>query len=267
MHATMSIFCIPKMDCPSEENLIRMALDDLPEIRELLFDFQARELKVFHHGNPATVLDRLTPLNLGARLLESTQITASNMMGAATGSDAEEARTLKLLLAINGAMFLFEIAAGIIAQSAGLIADSLDMFADAAVYSLALYAVGRSTNMKVHAAHCAGWLQMALAMGALFEVGRRFLFGSEPQSMLMMGIGFIALAANVVCLYVIAKKRDRGAHMTASYIFSANDVVANTGVIVAGALVAWMNSPYPDLVIGTIIGLIVLHGARRILAL
>lgn len=159
------------------------------------------------------------------------------------------------------------IVVGIIAQSTGLAADSLDMFADAAVYGLALYAVGRASTLKVKAAHMAGWLQVVLALAALSEVVRRAFFGSEPQSTLMMGIGLIALMANATCLVLIAKKRDRGAHMTASYIFSANDVIANAGVIGAGALVAWTGSPYPDLVIGTVIGLVMLNGARRILKL
>ncbi|MFO7830676.1 MAG: sodium:proton antiporter, partial [Desulfuromonadaceae bacterium] len=61
--------------------------------------------------------------------------------------------------------------------------------------------------------------------------------------------------------------RDRGVHMKASYIFSANDVIANLGLILAGVLVAWSGSPYPDLIIGTIIGIIVLSGAYRILKL
>ena len=39
--------------------------------------------------------------------------------------------------------------------------------------------------------------------------------------------------------------------MEASAIFSANDVLANLGVIAAGALVAWTGSPAPDLVIGS----------------
>ena len=103
--------------------------------------------------------------------------------------------------------------------------------------------------------------------GALLEVVRRAVVGSEPASMLMMSIGLVALIANVTCLVLIAKKRDRGAHMTASYIFSANDVIANAGVIVAGVLVAWTGSSYPDLVIGAVIALIVLSGARRILNL
>jgi Co/Zn/Cd efflux system component len=96
---------------------------------------------------------------------------------------------------------------------------------------------------------------------------RRAVFGSEPQSSLMIGVGLIALVANMTCLVLIARKRDRGVHMTASYIFSANDVIANLGVVAAGLLVAWTGSPYPDLVIGSIIGLVVLSGARRILML
>ncbi len=127
--------------------------------------------------------------------------------------------------------------------------------------------MGRAAALKVKAAHIAGWLQVVLALGALAEVVRRAVTGSEPESTLMMGIGLVALVANVICLVLIAKKRDRGAHMTASYIFSANDVIANAGVIVAGALVAWTGSSYPDLVIGTVIALVVLNGARRILNL
>lgn len=265
--ANKTRFAIPKMDCPSEENLIRMTLANVPAVGALTFDLKARELSVVHEGKLDDVLAQLVPLNLGARVLESIENVDMERATPDPEGDAAEARTLKLLLAINGIMFIFEMIVGVIAQSTGLIADSLDMFADAAVYGLALYAVGRTVALKLKAAHIAGWLQMALALGALVEVIRRAAFGSEPESLLMMGIGLVALVANAACLILIAKKRDRGAHMTASYIFSANDVIANAGVIAAGALVAWTGSPYPDLVIGTLIGLVVLNGARRILKL
>ena len=263
-----SIFSIPKMDCPSEENLIRMALGSDTGVRSLSFDLSNRELKVTHTGSAEQVLEYLLPLKLGAALRSSGPASpASGDLPQPNDRDAAEARTLRLLLAINGSMFLVELLVGWIAQSTGLIADSLDMFADAAVYVLALYAVGRTADLKARSAHVAGWLQVILAVAALIEVGRRFMYGSEPQSGLMIGIGLVALVANVTCLVLIFKKRDHGAHMKASYIFSANDVLANLGVVVAGVLVNWTGSPYPDLVIGVIIGLIVLNGARRILQL
>jgi len=263
-----STLSISKMDCPSEENMIRMALSDIGSIDSLEFNLTKRQLHVTHSGEVQPIIDKLVPLGLGTSLLESKpSATARSGPVEDPAGDASEARTLRLLLAINAVMFVVEMAWGLIAQSTGLVADSLDMFADAAVYGLALYAVGRAAALKARAAHLAGWLQMALALGALAEVIRRAAFGSEPESSLMMAVGVIALAANVTCLILIAKKRDRGAHMKASYIFSANDVIANFGVIVAGALVTWTGSSYPDLVVGTVIAVIVFNGARRILAL
>ncbi len=265
-----SVFTVPKMDCPSEERLIRLALDNVEPSVGLLFDIPRRKVTVFHSDNLDEITIKLKSLNFGAELDTTEETCASNAAKATAislANEAKETQILKWLLAINGFMFIVEIVAGWSAQSTGLIADSIDMFADAAVYGLALYAVGHSVNKKLKAAHISGWLQMILALGALTEVARRFIFGSEPVSDLMMGFGLVALIANVACLLLIFKNKESGAHMKASWIFSANDVIANLGVILAGALVAWTGSRYPDLVIGIIIGVIVLNGARRILQL
>lgn len=265
----VSSFVISKMDCPSEERLIRLALSNLRQVRELSFDLPNRQLEVLHDGEVESVLNKLTTLGLGASLRETTVAdpTSFGTFEGPQASTGEESATLRLLLVINAVLFAVEMTAGLIAQSTGLIGESLDNFADAAVYGLALYAVGHSVRMQVRAAHVAGVLQLILAIGVLAEVIRRFVFGSEPESLVMMVIAFIALMANTSCLLLISRHKEGGAHMKASWIFSANDVLINVGVIVAGALVAWTGSNYPDLIIGTITGAIVLNGARRILAL
>jgi len=179
--------------------------------------------------------------------------------------DDLERKTLLIVLAINAFMFVFELVLGIIAESAGLIADSLAMLADASVCARAWYAVGRSVGLKVKAARASGVFQAVLAFVVLFEVLRRFVQGSEPVSGLIMAVGCLALIANVICLVLISRHRDGGIHMRASVIFSTNDVIANVGVILSGALVWALGSPYPDLVIGLIIALVVLRGGVRIL--
>lgn len=261
-----SLFAVAKMDCSSEENLIRMALGGEKGVASLSFDLQARQLTAVHEGDPDRLLRRLQPLNLGASLVSS-EAAEGDFELLEPDDGPGEAGTLKILLAINAVMFVFELVVGLVAQSTGLIADSLDMFADAAVYGVALMAVGAAASRKVRAAHFAGWLQVLLALFALAEVIRRGVFGSDPESSLMMGVALVALVANVTCLMLISRKKEGGAHMKASYIFSANDVIANMGVVVAGALVAWTGSSIPDLVIGTIIAAVVLNGARRILKL
>lgn len=266
--STSSLFAIPKMDCPSEERLIRMALSDADGVAALDFDLGKRELRIGHTGAVDPITQRLEKLGLGARLISSTAMQdAIPDAGSKLPTPAEEATVLTWLLGINALMFAVEILGGWLAQSTGLIADSLDMFADAAVYGVALYAVHRQAGQQRKAARLSGWLQLLLAMGALSEVARRMAFGSEPEPPLMMGTALLALAANVTCMLLLARHRHGGMHMKASWIFSTNDVLANLGVIIAGALVAWSGSNYPDLLIGTLIALLVINGARRILAL
>jgi len=176
-----------------------------------------------------------------------------------------EKKTLIALLAINAVMFVTELVLGWLAQSTGLIADSLDMFADAAVYGISLYAVGKGVLLQAKSAQISGFLQVLLGLGVLFEVARRLVFGSEPQSTLIMIIGAIALLANIICLVLISRHKKGGVHMRASWIFSTNDVIANLGVIVSGALVAIIGNRFPDLIIGTIISFIVILGGIKIL--
>lgn len=176
-----------------------------------------------------------------------------------------ESRVLIILLLINAGMFVVEVAAGLIAQSTGLIADSMDMLADASVYAISLYAVGRSLVAKARAAHISGILQILLGIVVLFDITRRFIYGSEPESLYMMAVGLIALVMNTICLILIYKHREGDVHMRASWIFSKNDVIANLGVILSGGLVAWLASPYPDLIIGLVIATIVIRGGISII--
>ena len=177
----------------------------------------------------------------------------------------EESKVLITLLSINAFMFLVEITFGIFSQSTALIADSLDMLADATVYAIGLYAVGKSQLIKIKAAHLSGIFQILLGMMVLADVVRRMIFGSEPESFLMIVIGFIALIANVICLRLISKHKDGEVHMRASWIFSKNDVIANLGIIIAGGLVYAFESRYPDLIIGMSISALVIYGGVQII--
>lgn len=179
--------------------------------------------------------------------------------------DASQKRVLYWLLGINAVMFFVEMTVGILADSTALIADSMDMLADVVVYGIGIYAVGKSILHKANAAKISGYFQLLLGVIILIDITRRLFLGSEPISSLMIGMGFIALIANVVCLVIIRNHKNDEVHMRASWIFSANDVIANMGVIIAGVLVVWLDSRVPDLVIGCIVSIVVLRGAWMIL--
>jgi len=178
----------------------------------------------------------------------------------------EQRHTLILLLTINGVMFCLEFIFGLVGQSTGLISDAVDMLADPLVYGVGLYAVGKSSSIKVRGAYFSGVFQILLALGVMIDVVRRFFGGSEPESMLMLGFGLLALCANIWCLLLIAKYRHGDIQMRASWICSQNDVIANVSVILSGGLVYIFDSHLPDLLIGFMISIIVIRGGLSILA-
>lgn len=259
-----TLFEITKMDCPSEENLIRMKLDGLSSIAHLDFDIPNRNLSVFHIDDIELIEKAILELGLGGKKISTEETEQTNFE-----EEGQQKKLLWTVLGINFAFFLIEMATGIFSKSMGLVADSLDMMADSFVYGISLFAVGGSLIRKKRIAKLAGYFQITLALLGFIEVLRRF-FGAEklPDFATMILVSVLALIANGVCLYLMQKSKSKEeAHMQASLIFTSNDVIINLGVIAAGVLVHFTNSNKPDLIIGTIVFFLVLRGAFRILKL
>ena len=257
-------FEITKMDCPSEENLIRMKLDGISSIKNLDFDISNRRLTIFHSGQIDQIEKSILELNLGGQKLTTEKTDQTEFK-----ENSNQKKLLWTVLVINFAFFVIEMTTGLISKSMGLVADSLDMLADSFVYGISLFAVGGTLIRKKRIAKIAGYFQIILAIIGFAEVLRRF-FGAEklPDFTIMIFVSILALIANGICLYLLQKSKSKEeAHMKASMIFTSNDVIINLGVITAGLLVNWLNSNKPDLIIGTIVFVLVIQGAVRILKL
>ena len=258
-----SEFHVSKMDCPSEENLIRMKLSELPSVKSLEFDIRNRTLFVLHEKDVSPITQMISELNLDSSLVET--VESDDQF---TESKGTESKTLWIVLMINFTFFILEMTFGWISHSMGLVADSLDMFADSIVYGLSLLAVGGTIILKKRIATIAGYFQLTLAVLGFIEVVRRFM-NSEvlPDHRTMIVVSIFALFANILCLNLLQRTKNREAHMQASLIFTSNDIIINSGVILAGVLVTFLNSNLPDLIIGSIVFVLVIQGAKRILIL
>lgn len=263
MKIIKTVFEILKMDCPSEENLIRVKLNSIEGILKLEFDLVNRKLSVYHSDNLELIEKSILEINLGGKIISSEEIELKEIE-----EDSNQKQILWIVLAINFSFFLIEIITGLISNSMGLVADSLDMLADAFVYGISLYAVGSTIERKKRVATLAGLFQLTLAIIGFIEVLRRFLgFEKIPDFEIMIIVSFFAAIANGICLYLLQKSRSNEAHIKASMIFTSNDVIINLGVIVAGIFVLILNSQIPDLIVGSIVFVLVISGAIRILKL
>ena len=181
-------------------------------------------------------------------------------------SQASDRRILWWVLLINLGQCLAGVAVGVWASSTALIGAALDNLADASVYGVSLYAVGRAQAIKVRAARLSGWLLIGLAVMLFVEVLRRFFGGEAPIGPAMMVMAAVNAALNVICLRLLKRHHGEDVNFKASAIFTSNDSIVNLGILLSGGLVMWWGSNLPDLVLGVVVAAIAAKGGREILA-
>ena len=75
---------------------------------------------------------------------------------------------------------------------------------------------------------------------------------------------FLALAANLLSMRLIAKYRDGDANVRSVWLCSRNDAIGNLGVIVASGAVWWLNSAWPDLIVALFMSSLFVWSAKSI---
>lgn len=81
----------------------------------------------------------------------------------------------------------------------------------------------------------------------------------------MAAFGGLALIANLVCLRLLWPLRSQDVNMRSSFECSRNDVISNTGVLLAAAGVWLTGRGWPDIVIGLVVAALFLRSAVSVL--
>ncbi|MGE0531800.1 MAG: cation transporter [Hyphomonadaceae bacterium] len=176
-------------------------------------------------------------------------------------SDSAQRSTLWIVLALNLALAAGLAVAGAFADSSALTANALDNASDAIVYGISLFAIGRAPIWKQWAAHWSAALLLIFGLGVAADALRRFFTGSEPIGITMMAMAAIAAVVNLICLFLLRRLKSDDVNMEAAETFSLNDFASNGGVLIAGALVLWLDQRWPDLLVGAAVALIAIKGS------
>ena len=176
-----------------------------------------------------------------------------------------QGRVLWIVLAINTVMFVVEGGAGLLAHSTSLLADALDMLGDALVYGLSLFVVARSVRWQAGAALAKGGFMLAFGLAVLAEAAYKVFHPVMPGVETMGIVGAIALAANIVCFFLLYRHRADNLNMSSTWLCSRNDVIANVGVLVAAGAAYLLASNWPDIIVGCTIAALFLRSAFSVL--
>ena len=114
----------------------------------------------------------------------------------------------------------------------------------------------------------------ALFKGVTLSLMGLWVFGSTAYHVLILGVskaelmgavGFLALAANVTSVLLLAKYKDGDANVRSVWLCSRNDALGNVAVMLAALAVYWTVSAWPDLIVAAIMGGLFLWSSAQIL--
>src|SRR6185437_9726936 len=110
---------IDKMDCLSEEQIVRMKLEVVPGIKSLKFEIPQRKLYVMHEGDAAPITKAIDSLHFNSSFVNSQSVNDEEAL-LFSQTDGLQRKLLWQVLAINFFFFLVEMSAGFISGSMGL---------------------------------------------------------------------------------------------------------------------------------------------------
>ncbi len=173
-------------------------------------------------------------------------------------------RALTIVVVLNLGYGIIEMAGGFLSDSQALKADALDFVGDGLITLLGLLAIGWHPTWRARAALFQGVFLGALGLGVLISTALRVLARQPPEAELMGMFGIVALAVNISAAVVLIPHRKGDVNVRAVWLFSRNDAIGNIAVVIAAALVALTQSPWPDLIVAMVIAALFLQSSWSI---
>jgi Co/Zn/Cd efflux system component len=166
---------------------------------------------------------------------------------------------LWIALAVNLAMFIIEVAAGLAAGSSSLQADAVDFLGDAANYGISLLVLGLAAHWRSGSALLKGVSMTAFGLWVIGITIYHALAGTLPTAEVMGAVGLLALIANVGVAVLLYAFRHGDANMRAVWLCTRNDAVSNLAVLVAAAGVYVGQTGWPDLTVAALMAALALR--------
>lgn len=181
------------------------------------------------------------------------------------GVSADYKRRLWIVIALNAAMFVVEMAAGQLARSQALQADALDFLGDALTYGISLAVIGASLRVRSNAALLKAVSLLVMGLWVCGSTLWRVFYVAVPEAQIMGVVGVMALAANLASVALLVRYKDGDANVRSVWLCSRNDAIGNVAVMLAALGVWGTATGWPDLIVAGIMATLFLSSAFQII--
>lgn len=178
--------------------------------------------------------------------------------------DQRARRIVAWVAALNLIGFFGEFIIASIIGSASLFADAADFLEDFLINALVLAALHWSATGRRKASYGLAGLILIPALASFGMAIWKIITGAVPEPLALSGTAVVAMIINFVCAVLLLQLRHGGALTRGAWLAARNDVAANVLIIAAGLLMIVWASPWPDIVVGIIIGAINVRAAAEV---
>lgn len=187
----------------------------------------------------------------------------------ASDSPAEISRQLKRVVlwvaGLNLAYFFVEFTAAALIGSVSLFADSVDFLEDTAINLLIFMALGWSMHARAKAGKVMAGIILVPALAAAAQAFNKFSHPEAPDPLYLMLTAGGAALVNLACSILLVRFRHHGGSLSrAAFLSARNDVLVNVAIILMGLVTVWLQSGWPDIVLGLVIIALNLTAAKEV---
>lgn len=186
-------------------------------------------------------------------------------------------RRMAISLVLTALFVVFELAAGLVANSLALLTDAAHNFTDAIALSLSWWAMRLATKpgnaRRTYGYHRAGILVALLnsttlaliSLGIFREAYLRLLDPPEVNAWMLTGVGLVAFVINLTTALLVRKGSQQDLNMRSAFLHLMGDVFSTLGAAIAGILMIYTGLKWLDPLVSALIGVLILWNAWKIL--
>jgi Co/Zn/Cd efflux system component len=174
-------------------------------------------------------------------------------------------RAVRLVAILNLAYFGVEFAVALAIKSVSLFADGIDFLEDASINFLILIALGWSARRRARVGMVLAGILLIPGLAAVWTAWQKFSMPVPPAPIPLSIAGAGAFAVNLSCAVILTRYRKHAGSMAkAAFLSARNDVLANVAIVIAGVTTAYIQSAWPDLIVGLGIALMNAGAAKEV---
>ena len=184
-----------------------------------------------------------------------------------THTDSLGRNALIIAFLINLIMVALDLTYGLMMNSASLLSDAANNSGDVFILGSSIIVLSSTTAVKNQLALLKGIIMTVFGLWAFYHVYLGLIGESALSGGIISFVGLISLIGNTSVALMMHKHQHKDINFKSAFICCRNDAIASAGIILAGVLVIYTGSFWPDVIIGTIIATVVLSGGIKVIRL